>query len=530
MVSTHIELHVFADASKEAFSAAAYWRIGRNDNYDVAFVAGKTRCAPLKPLSVPRLELQAAVLAARLADTIRNSHQINVDRVVMWSDSQTVLHWIRSVDRQYKPFVAHRVAEIVDCVGSSSWRWIPTDLNVADDATRTPKDPKFNENSRWIWGPALLRETDDKWPIEPVRENISNVEEEIRQRFVAIASDSRLIDVDRISDYSRLCRTMAIMLRFAHNTRTSAASRRYGEVSATEIKSAEAKLFRLAQMEGFCDEYEALKEGNQISRSSSLVALLPFIDNEGIMRLYGRTDLADAKYLAEDAQRPILLPKDHRITELLVRKHHAQLAHQLEDATICALRQRFWIPHLRTLVRRVKNSCLICKIRAARPKPPVEGQLPEDRLTPFSHPFTYTGVDFFGPICVTIGRRREKRWIAIFTCLTIRAVHMEVAQDLSSDAFLLCLRNFCNTRGIPSRIRSDCGTNFVGADGEMRKLKDFLDVDVVGREMATKGIEWKFNCPANPEAGTTRAKCKTCTTGNPETSSSSGRNVAEHGY
>lgn len=499
--ATYIELHVFADASEEAFSAVAYWRIQHGSDYDVSFIAGKTRCAPLKILSIPRLELQAAVLAVRLTNTIVNSHRTDVNRTVMWSDSQTVLHWIRSEQRRYKPFVAHRVAEITDVVGSACWRWIPTNLNVADDATRIRTNQTFDENSRWIRGPAFLREEEDKWPIEPTTDHTTKDDEEIRNKFVGLAMDRCVVDANRFSDYLPLCRTVAMVLRFAYNAQKTKEARRYGEASAAEMKSAEMHLFRVAQMEGFRDEYKELKSGRQIDRSSNIAQLMPYLDSEGVMRLYGRTDLADAKYLTEDARRPILLPKVHRITELLVRRQHAQMAHQLEDATICAIRQRFWIPHLRTLVRHVKSSCLICKIRAARPKPPVEGQLPVDRLTPYSPPFTYTGVDLFGPINVTIGRRHEKRWIAIFTCLTIRAVHMEVVQDLSSDAFLLCLRNFCNTRGIPNRIRSDCGTNFVGADGELRKLSDFLDTDKVGRELTAKGIDWKFNCPANPEAG-----------------------------
>lgn len=208
-----------------------------------------------------------------------------------------------------------------------------------------------------------------------------------------------------------------------------------------------------------------------------------------------------SRYLPKDAQRPVLLPKDARFTELLVRDHHTRMGHQLEDATICAIRQRYWVPSIRTLVRHVASRCFTCKFRNARPKPPVAGQLPEDRVTPYVNPFTYTGLDFFGPVMVTVGRRREKLWIALFTCLTIRAVHMEVAQDLSTDACLLCIRNFCNTRGVPARIRSDRGTNFVGADGEIRNMPDFLDGAAIERELATKGVDWVFNCPGNPEAG-----------------------------
>lgn len=137
----------------------------------------------------------------------------------------------------------------------------------------------------------------------------------------------------------------------------------------------------------------------------------------------------------------------------------------------------------------------------AKPKPMAMGQLPVERLTPYVRPFTYTGLDFFGPVSVSIGRRHEKRWVALFTCLTIRAVHLEVAADLSTDACIICIRNFCNLRGTPKQIRSDNGTNFVGANNEIRRLDDFLDTGAILRETATKGIDWIFNCPSNPEAG-----------------------------
>lgn len=171
--TTNLQLHVFADASEVAFAAAAYWRIGGDHTYELAFVAGKTRCAPIKQLSVPRLELQAAVLAARLAQSIQECHELANVRTVMWSDSRTVLHWIRSKQRNFKPFVAHRAAEIVDRVGSTCWRWVPTEQNVADDATRVSPHPRFNEGSRWLRGPAFLLNEEELWPTEPKSDNVS---------------------------------------------------------------------------------------------------------------------------------------------------------------------------------------------------------------------------------------------------------------------------------------------------------------------------------------------------------------------
>ena len=129
------------------------------------------------------------------------------------------------------------------------------------------------------------------------------------------------------------------------------------------------------------------------------------------------------------------------------------------------------------------------------------GELPLDRVATYVRPFTYTGIDYFGPYNIVIGRSVVKRWVALFVCSTIRAVHVEVAHDLSTDACILAIRNFINIRGVPKRIRSDNGTNFVGLKGELCNVKDFFDNDKITSELAPFGIEWLFNCPANPSSG-----------------------------
>ncbi|XP_017483689.1 PREDICTED: uncharacterized protein LOC108372493 [Rhagoletis zephyria] len=129
------------------------------------------------------------------------------------------------------------------------------------------------------------------------------------------------------------------------------------------------------------------------------------------------------------------------------------------------------------------------------------GLLPEDRTTPYVRPFTFTGLDYFGPVSITIGRRTEKRWVALFTCLSIRAIHLEVAYDLSTDACILAMRNFMNRRGVPKRIRTDNGKNFVGVAGEVARFVDVFDCQALQAELSTKGVEWVFNCPENPSEG-----------------------------
>lgn len=188
----------------------------------------------------------------------------------------------------------------------------------------------------------------------------------------------------------------------------------------------------------FFDEIEALKSGLPVNKASPLYKLNPIIDDEGVMRLGGRIDYAECVPTA--TKRPIILPKGHAISRLIVRHFHELHYHHNFEATICSIRYKFWIPSVRRLLRSVKVDCQFCKNISAIPETPLMGQLPVDRLTPFVRPFSYTGVDYFGPVFVAIGRRQEKRWVAIFTCLTTRAIHLELSRDLSADATIIVLK------------------------------------------------------------------------------------------
>ncbi|XP_036344587.1 uncharacterized protein LOC118753817 [Rhagoletis pomonella] len=270
-------------------------------------------------------------------------------------------------------------------------------------------------------------------------------------------------------------------------------------LTASEIKKAEHMVCELVQRECFSSEIAGLSVGGKIAKRSSLYKLSPYLDQSGLLRLSGRID--EATYLPMQARRPILMPAKHIVSTLIVQHFHKINHHQNSAITINAIRQQFWIPNLKPLLKAVQQRCQQCMIDKAKPNQPMMGQLPVDRITPFVRPFTYTGVDLFGPLNVTIGRRKEKRWGVIFTCLTVRAAHIELATDLSTDALILCLRNFVNRRGTPSRIRSDNGTNFIGAQRELRAAEQLLDTDRIQAEAGRQNIEWIFNCPLNPSSG-----------------------------
>lgn len=492
-----IELHTMVDSSEVAFCAVSYLRIVSSDHTELAFVAGKTKCAPLKELSVPRLELQAAVLGCRLMNTIRESHRFVVDRCFLWSDSMTVLYWLKDDKCRFKPFVRNRVSEILDTTSKSDWFYVPTNDNVADDGTRDVYPPMFQPNSRWTNGPEWLL-NEKNWPKQP-NQFVNDTSSDEVQRIMLIDTTRKQLDAENYSDYCKLKRTVAWILRFVYFLKSKKSVVLKRELLPSEINRAEQYLCRKAQKESFPKEFSQLQEGLEGKWNSNLIKLMPYLDENEVMRVSGRID--NAPTVPVFTKRPIILPKEHNLSSLIMKYYHELHHHQFDELTICEVRLRFWIISARTVLQQVKKKCAFCIIRSASPVQPMMGQLPKDRLTAYVRPFSYCGVDFFGPINVAIGRRREKRWVALFTCATIRAVHLEISEDLTSDSFILCLRNFINIRGVPVRIRSDNGTNFVGAKNEMIKSAEFFGNAGIQRESSKKGIEWLFNTPGHPEAG-----------------------------
>lgn len=503
IASKRVQLHMFADASQSAYATVAYWRVEIEPSvWSIAFVVGKSRCAPPKMISVPRLELQAAILAVRIKNSVREMHNFDIERTFFWSDSKTVVQWVRSTTLQFRPFVAHRIGEILEETDVNEWNWVPTQQNAADDATRAKYPVRFEADNRWISGPDFLLLDESEWPQEPAEMLCNDGAEEVRPFSAQMVCTIRklqnsCVQITRFSDFHRLCRSMAVALRFLANLRTQSKVR--GELLPEEIENAERHLIRAVQAETFAEELATLRCGKPVDKSSSIRSLLPHIDKYGLIRMTGRAD--KALHLPEDARNPIVLPKNHPFTTLLVVSYHRRLRHQQQATVICEIRLKYWVPHLRVIVKRVKSACMLCRMKSARAAEPVMGQLPTDRVTPFVRPFTYSGIDYFGPVFVTIGRRREKRWVALMTCMTTRAVHLELASDLSTDACIICLRNFINLRGVPKQIRSDNGTNFVGASRELRDAVDMLDHAAIQRELSVNRIEWLFNCPSHPQAG-----------------------------
>lgn len=494
------EMHTFVDASEYSYAAVSYFRIELNGEVELRLVCAKSKVAPLKPVSIPRLELQAATIGARLTQIVQ-CHDIKIDRIVMWTDSKTVLSWLGGDPRKYKQFVMFRIAEILKFTSFKDWRWVPSALNVADFATKFR--PASSSYLEWFSGPPWLLLPENDWPKsinECLEENTDTTE--VRRCYLnlhTVKSAANSINFEYFSSWFRLCRALGNWILLLQRRRQVLTIKTEANLNASHFKRAKHIIYKMIQIQGFSGDYYAVQAGKPVLKGSVLDKLNLYTDEDGIIRLKNRARFANPLYgLQRDL---IVLPGNHHATRLIVNDFHRAYHHANHETIINEIRQIFFIVKLRVTYKIVRRSCQQCKNEAAKPISPSMSPLPPARLGVFQRPFTFVGVDYFGPIIVTFGRKSLKRWGVIFTCLTIRAVHIEISHSLSTDSFLMVLRNFISRRGCPAEIYSDNGTNFRGADRILKEEIERLDFTDIYKEMASKGITWKYNPPAAPHMG-----------------------------
>ena len=261
---------------------------------------------------------------------------------------------------------------------------------------------------------------------------------------------------------------------------------------------AEIVIVRFAQQQRFKAEIDALSSGKSAVRKESPIYKLDPCLEDDLLRVGGRLSRAA---LPEEVKHPLILTKDQHISTLILRHIHQQLGHSGRNHTLSKLRRKYWITKAPSAIRKVINDCWTCRLRTARAGEQKMADLPLERTLPDLPPFTSVGVDFFGPIEVKRGRSLCKRYGVIFTCLASRAVHLEVANSLDTDACINALRRFISRRGQVSHMLSDNGTNFVGANRELKEAHAALNHDQIQRSLIPAGVDWKFNPPGASHFG-----------------------------
>ena len=482
-----LTLHVFVDASKSAYGASAYICKGKVSSLVIA----KNRVAPLKEITLPKLELMAAVVGARIGNQLRQN--LGIQRTVFWSDSQIVLHWLSS-SKSLGKFTKNRINEIKDLTQGCVWRYVPTESNPADLQTRGISSTQFKNNSLWNHGPAWITD-ESSWPtwcpsiINTVLSTIIEQDTEEKRRQDDATGISHVMDIRRFSSMQKLLRVTCLVLKFisacknrrAYSLR-SRVSRIADIMTSQNLRNAEEMWIADIQAQNFLEDIQSLHTG-KLSALARQLRL--FYDNAGIIRCEGRIHNSA---LEDSAKYPILLPKHHPFTDLIVRDAHSRVLHAGTEQTITSIRQTYWIPAIRQCVNRVLRCCVKCqKVLGrpfAKPNPP---PLPKDRVRG-AIPFVTTGIDFAGPLYVKDELSQKKMYICLFTCACVRAVHLELIPDLSLESFVLGFRRFISSKGTPRTIYSDNAATFISASRE------------IPRELNIR-IDWKFNPKCAPWYG-----------------------------
>ena len=512
-----VEIHFFSDASQDGFASVAYIRaVDASNVVRCSFIAAKSHVAPVKQaLTIPKLELQGAVMSIRLFNTLKNELDLDIISATFWTDSLTVLRYIYNESKRWKVFVANRVSEIRESSEPEQWRHVPSSLNSADFATRGMSAHDHTLENMWFRGPEYLWLPKSSWPVMPEvgnpatdenlrQANLFNTKEEDSCSIINLFNIDGLIDVNRFSDWSVLRKRVGWILRAIRNflskcSRLKLSSISQSELQCEELQDAELALVRLAQRERYDKEFSTLSSGSSMDGKSSLLSLDPFFDPSiNLIRVGGRLRNSP-KHLEVTHQ--LLLPHDHRVTQLIVRAAHIELAHAGPEQVIAHVRRNYWPVKCRVTAKKMIRDCFYCRKRTAKPSPPFMADLPSQRLSGYARAFLYVGVDYFGPMQVKRARSRVKRWGCIFTCLVTRAIHLELVESLETDDFIMTLRCFIARRGKPNEIFSDNGTNFRGANRELQQCLDSINQEEVTRYLHSAFIKWKFIPPSAPHFG-----------------------------
>ncbi|XP_043241053.1 uncharacterized protein LOC122391322 [Amphibalanus amphitrite] len=508
------QLHHFADASERGYGTVSYIRlVDEEGKIRTYLLMSKARVAPLKVCTIPRLELSAAALAVQMNTLLLSELEVPMDAVFFWTDSISTLRYIQNKTSRFQTFVANRLSIIHAGSNPNQWKYVPSSLNPADDVSRGLTARQFLDSKRWTDGPEFLSGQIHVWPDQTSA--LQSVEGEEPEEIKKVTVNAARVDEDdptsqllnRFSDWHRLKKAVGWLLRIRTTLLIRAKTRKKlndgtedvqsqnvsARLTVRDLQDAESAIIRFVQRRVFPEELTRthVKKGSPLYRLSPLVV-------DGTLTVGGRLKNSG---LSDLVKHPKILPKQGHVTDLIIRDMHERTGHQGREHVLAALRCEYWIVSGNTAVRRVLSQCVGCRKRQAGVVTQVMSDLPEERVIPNEPPFTRVGTDYFGPFFTRSGRKQMKRYGVLFTCLTTRAVHIEIADSLDISSFISALRRFQARRGQVRHIRSDNGTNFIGSDRELQEAVKNLNRDQVHEFLLKRGIKWVFNAPGASHHG-----------------------------
>ena len=483
-----INLHGFCDASNHAYCAVIYVQAETRNGSMSRIITSKTKVAPIKKLSIPRLELLSCLLLSEIMMNVYNAllDVVSIDNIFLWSDSEVALAWIKG-DKHWKSWISNRVEKIKKMTDSGTWKYVKTNLNPADIGTRNISVQTFPDDNLWWYGPSFINQNVEN--VRIIDENFNSVDvdvtagqevEKANPELVLTVDAShdrlgvgRIIKFEQFSELKKLLRVVAYVFRFINHCRGNIGYT--GTISAEENDYVQKKCIKWDQ-----DEIVNKKQFNNLKKQLSLKS-----DEDGILRIEGRLKNS---CLPEDTKHPILLNTHGYLTRLIILDAHCNVKHMRLKSTLNEIRAKYWICRGKQIVKSVIKPCVVCKYVNARPKfGPPPPDLPAFRVK-YEFAFTNVGIDFAGPLFVkeiySYNSMMYKAYILIFTCGATRSVHLELCPNMSCSCLIRCLKRFIGRRGKFSMAISDNFSTFISEE-----LQQFL---------TSEKIKWKYILQKSP--------------------------------
>ena len=459
-------LFIFCDASSEAYGFCAY--AVQNNNSNLLF--SKAKVSPLKSKTLPTLELLGVYTAFKCLKLILRSYSdLTINDVFILVDAQVVLSWllndVNKINSKNK-FVINRLKEINvikneiinDFKIDLKFKYVPTNDNPADLLSRGLSFNKFVKNFEfWTQGPTWLRSSPVAFPNSELNclndYNKVLVSSNLVTNLNTENKIEPLISFNRFSSFDKLVTAVSFVYKFIKPKNSQ----------FNEVVLAKNYLIKVMQLQAFSNEINYLSNPSATKPPDLVRNLDLFLDEQNILRSRGRIN--KTQYYDYNITNPILIAKDHELTKLIVMSIHNKIKHMGLGTTLTQIRLAgFWIPRARQAIKNVLSKCFICKrYNSLSFKYPKICNLPKSRVN-LVKPFREVGIDYTSHIFLnTSENNNTKMYLLLFTCLQIRAIHVEIVQDMSTKSFIQALIRFTNIYGIPSTIYSDNARSFIAA-------------------------------------------------------------------
>ena len=476
------ELILFNDGSKEAMCAAAYvrWLLDTGE-YECRLWSAKTRVTPLQYTSMPRIEMQSAVMSARLSKSIIHHSEMEFSNTYYILDSMCTLALLNKDSLALKDFMGNRVSECHRSVDPSRWYHVKSKDNISDLATRnTAVVDDVVKGSAWQVGPEWLKSSVEEWPVTQDTSGVTiPPEETVKLNIVAafVCTLGSVVTLERFKhrSFDFLIHTMARVLRVIKMKSLKVVIHKN---TVEDLENSERVVIKLSMSFTEADMKKGL-----------LKSLRPRTDDDGVIVMEGRALEQFRAHYGTD-RFPILTERDI-LSYLWMRKVHEE-NHTGITTTVAKSRRKFWIVRARNVAKKVTRSCYECRLIEKKLAEQQMAPLPKSRLCP-SPTFPIVSMDLFGPIYIkdTVKQRTTKKcWGVIFSCTVVRALYIDLTEDYSTDAILQTIRRFVAIRGCPSEIQSDQGSQLIAAAKDIAELVKDWNWEPIQDWATTNKIKW----------------------------------------